>query len=148
MILTYKIFKSFQKNNRPASRTKRLTSKETTFRNAQSRESSMERVLQDDCITTRRSKAHTGTYEGTCKQYGSLPRTRSRSFEPKIILHTDKDKNSNEFEDQELTLDDLEVTKFSIDDIDINSAKKEEQNEVAFRKLSASLNTHKRKVII
>ena len=109
----------------------------------------MERVLQDDCVTTRRTKAHTqthtGTYEGTCnhKQYASLPRTRSRSFEPKIILHTDKEKN--EFEDQELTLDDLEVTKFSIDDIDINRAKKEEQNEVAFRKLSASLNTHKRK---
>ena len=105
----------------------------------------MERVLQDDCVSTRRSKAHVGTCNQKI-QYASLPRTRSRSFEPKIILDS-TEKSSNEFEDQELTLDDLEVTKFSIDDIDINRAKKEVQNEVAFRKLSASLNTHKRKVI-
>ena len=70
-----------------------MTSNESTSKYTQSRESSVERVLEDK-------------------------RTRSRSYEPKssqIQLKIQRD----QIDDGELTLDDLE-TKFSIDDIDVN----------------------------
>ena len=107
----------------------------------------MERVLQDSDSNNNR-RTNTSGYLS-----GSLPRTRSRSFEPKVTIATQETSidavdqrsrlSANEFEDGELTLDDLE-SKFSIDDIHVNNNK---QTEVAFKKLSASLNSHDRNVI-
>merc|ERR1712131_224516 len=85
--------RSTPKSDGPSTRTRRLTSNESTSKYTQSRESSVERVLEDK-------------------------RTRSRSYEPKssqIQLKIQRD----QIDDGELTLDDLE-TKFSIDDIDVN----------------------------
>ena len=85
--------RSTPKSGGPSTRTRRLTSNESTSKYTQSRESSVERVLEDK-------------------------RTRSRSYEPKssqIQLKIQRD----QIDDGELTLDDLE-TKFSIDDIDVN----------------------------
>ena len=89
-----------------------MTSNESTSKYTQSRESSVERVLEDK-------------------------RTRSRSYEPKsgqIQLKIQRDQM--EQDDGELTLDDLE-TKFSIDDIDVNPI----VNPSEVNNLSISLNS-------
>ena len=102
--------RSTPKSGGPSTRTRRLTSNESTSKYTQSRESSVERVLEDK-------------------------RTRSRSYEPKssqIQLKIQRD----QIDDGELTLDDLE-TKFSIDDIDVNSI----VNPSEVNNLSLSLNS-------
>ena len=89
-----------------------MTSDESTSNYTQSRESSVERVLEDK-------------------------RTQSRSYEPKsgqIQLKIQRDQM--EQDDGELNLDDSE-TKFSIDDIDVNPI----VNPSEVNNLSISLNS-------